>query len=87
MFLTFPFIDQAIAQACAFCSSFCGMMSEIEIRQRLPDYRPNAQNDALFAVGPRWVRIPVLLMTVFASVVDLLAALEHFRRVLYVCRT
>ncbi|HLX43426.1 MAG TPA: hypothetical protein VKR43_08325, partial [Bryobacteraceae bacterium] len=26
-------------------------------------------------------------MTVFASVIDLLAALEHFRRVLCVCRT
>jgi len=28
MSLTFPFIDQAITQTCAFPSSFCGMRSD-----------------------------------------------------------
>jgi len=32
------------------------------------------------------MRIPVLLMTLFAGVVDLLPALQHFRWVFRVCR-
>src|ERR1700722_9465359 len=45
-----------------------------------------ALSNPLFAVGLGRGRIPVLLMTVFAGVVDLLPALQHFRRVLGVRR-
>ena len=43
-------------------------------------------SDPLLAAGLGSVRIPVLLMTAFASVVDLLPALQHLRRVLRICR-